>query len=412
MLAAVNILFLAFVCAWIWKRDTQPLHKLFWPALLAKCLAGIGLGIIYSTYYDPSDTFIFFKLACDQADVAREDFGTYLNVLFTKEQGFFLGEYRTVFFSKITSVLALLTGNNYWISSLYFSLLSFFGAWYLSNTIARLFPNFKAAAVLAFLFFPSAVFWSSGIIKESISMAALFFLSAVFLKAWAKERIPVASFLLAIVCGMVIFKLKYYYLAAFLPITLSALIIKYLSEKLYVNRPAVVIALWIVILGCGFAAVTFLHPNFSPAKVLTVITFNNKVFMDVCTPEDVVHYYNLRPTWSSVLINSPWALISGLFRPFIWEANTVFKFITALENFALLVLTIISLRQLRNLFRSSQYLLIISILAYCFVLCIFLALSTPNFGTLARYGAGYLPFFAVLVFNQPFIAKWLSHFGL
>ena len=61
MLAAVNILFLALVCAWIWKRDTQPLHKLFWPALLAKCLAGIALGIIYSTYYDPSDTRVLHE---------------------------------------------------------------------------------------------------------------------------------------------------------------------------------------------------------------------------------------------------------------------------------------------------------------------------------------------------------------
>lgn len=412
MLVAVNLLLLALLCVWIWKRDTQPLHKLFWPALLAKCAAGISLGIIYSTYYDPSDTFIFFKLACDQADIARKDFPAYLNILFAKEHGFFLGEYRTVFFSKITSVLALLTGNNYWVASLYYSLLSFFGAWYLSNTIVRLFPAVKAAAVLAFLFFPSAVFWSSGIIKESISMAGLYFLSAVFLKLWMKERIPVVSALLAVVSMIVIFELKYYYLAAFIPITLAALIVKFLSGKWQLTRRWIVISLWVMVLGCGFAAVTLLHPNFAPAKILNVIAFNNKVFMDVCSPEDVVHYYNLEPTWGSMIINAPWALISGLFRPFLWEANTVFKFITALENLLLLALTIISVRQLKNLWRSPEYLLIISVVAYCFVLCVFLALSTPNFGTLARYGAGYLPFFALLVFNQSCISRWLSRFRL
>lgn len=410
MLAAINIVFLALICFWIWKRDTQPLHKLFWPALLVKCMGGIALGVIYSTYYDPSDTFIFFKLASDQADIARNDFSAWLKILFAKEDGFFLGEYRTVFFSKITSVLALLTGNNYWVSSLYYSLLSFFGAWYLSNTIARLFPGIKAAAVLAFLFFPSVVFWSSGIIKESIAMAALFFLAALFFKLWAKERISILSIVVAVLGIIVIFKLKYYYLAAFLPVTLSALIVKRVSGKFNLTKPVYIIGIFVVVLAIGFAAVTMLHPNFSPAKVLHVITFNNKVFMDVCSPEDVIHYCQLEPTWGSMLINAPWALISGLYRPFVWEANTVFKFITGLENLVLLIMTVLSLRYAKDLFRSSECLLILAVLLYCSILSIFLSLSTPNFGTLARYGAGYLPFFALIVFNQPFVNKWLSRF--
>ena len=168
--------------------------------------------------------------------------------------------------------------------------------------------------------------------------------------------------------------------------------------------------MFLVVLAIGFAAVTLLHPNFSPAKVLHVITFNNKVFMDVCSPEDVIHYYQLEPTWGSMLINSPWALLSGLYRPFVWEANTVFKFIAGLENFVLLIMTILSFRYLKTLFRSAEWLLIFAVLLYCSILSIFLSLSTPNFGTLTRYDAGYLPFFALIVFNQPFVNKWLSRF--
>jgi hypothetical protein len=412
MLAALNILFLALLCVWIWKQDAQPLHRLFWPALATKCIAGIALGVIYSTYYGSSDTFIFFKLASDQADLARENFGEYLNFLFRREEGFYLGEHRTVFFSKVTSVLALLTGNNYWLASLYYSLLSFFGAWHLSNTIARLFPNIKLAAALAFLFFPSAVFWSSGIIKESLAMAALFFLSAQILKIWMKERITVISVVLVIINTIVIFNLKYYYLAVFIPISLSALLVKLLSEKMQLKSSFVVLILWVVVLCCGFAAVTLLHPNFAPEKILNVIMFNNKVFMNACTPDDVAHYYRLEPTWMSMFINAPWALVSGLFRPFVWEANTIFKFITSLENLALLMLAVLSLRHIKSVARSSEFLLTFSVIAYCVVLSVFLALSTPNFGTLARYGVGYLPFFALLVFSQPWVTKWLARVRL
>lgn len=410
MLAAVNIIFLVLITVWLWRRDTSPLHKFYWLALVAKCISGIALGIIYSSYYDSSDTFTFFKLATDQAELARTDFGAYLKFLFSEREGYFLGEHRTIFYTKITSVLALLTGDHYWIVSVYYSLISFFAAWCLTNTIARIFPEYKIAACIAFLFFPSVVFWSSGVIKESLAMAALFFLTTLFLKLWVRERISILSIMLAILCVITIFNLKYYYLAAFIPITLASLTVRWLSVKFDIKRLAGQVLLWLTILIVGFAAVTFLHPNFSPAKILQVVTYNNKIFMDACTPDDVIHFHKLEPTWSSMLINSPWAFVSGLFRPFVWEANTIFKFITGLENLMLLILAILSIPALKNAVRSPNRLLILASILYCTVLSIFLALSTPNFGTLARYGVGYLPFIVLLVFNHPFISKVFARF--
>lgn len=408
MLAAVNCIFLVVMAGWIWKRDTSPLHKFYWPALIAKCMAGVSLGIIYSTYYDTSDTFTFFQLAAEQADLARNDMGSYLNFLFSAQEGYFLGEHRTIFYTKITSVLALLTGNNYWITSVYFSLISFFAAWYVSHTVARIFPEYKAAACIAFLFFPSVVFWSSGIIKESLAMAALFFLTALFLKLWVKERIPILSILLAVICGIIVFNLKYYYLAVFIPVTVSSLIAQRISEKIGIESKGKQILLLTGVLSFGFLAITFLHPNFSPSRILEVVVFSNNVFMDVCTPDDVIHFYKLEPTWASILINAPWAFISGLFRPFVWEANTIFKFITGVENLMLLILTIFAIPYLKSIVHSPHRLLILAVILYCAVLSIFLALSTPNFGTLARYGAGYLPFVALIVFRQPAVAKAFS----
>lgn len=407
MLAALNIIFLLLIALWIWKRDASLLHKFYWPALIAKCTAGISLGIIYSTYYQTSDTFTFFRLAVEQADLARDDFDSYLKFLFSKQEGYFLGEHRTFFYTKITSLLALVTGNNYWITSLYYSLVSFLAAWYLANTIARLFPEFSMAACIAFLFFPSVVFWSSGIIKESLAMAAMFFIVALFLKLWMKERISILAIVPGIVCGIIIFNLKYYYLAALIPITASAYVAQRLNEKLTIESPLKQGVLWVCIMVCGFLLITFLHPNFSLPRILEIIAFNNRLFMDVCTPDDVIHYYNLEPTWGSILMNAPWAFISGLFRPFVWEANTIFKFITGVENLALLMLAIFVVPQLKKAIYSPHRLLILAGILYCAVLSIFLALSTPNFGTLARYGAGYLPFVALLLFQQPVVRKLL-----
>ena len=403
-----NVVLLLLIAGWAWKKDDHLLHKLYWPALAVKVSAGIALGIIYSTYYPVSDTFTFFRLAADKADLARTDFSSYLNFIFSTSEGYFLGEHRTIFYTKITSVFALITGNNYWLTAVYYSLLSFFSAWYLTKTITRVFPEYKIAACIAFLFFPSVVFWTSGIVKESLAMTALFFLTAVFLKVWAKEKISIISILFAIVSVWTIFNLKYYYLAVFIPVTVSALLVRWLCAVLKIEAAYKQLMLWICLLVVGFILITFLHPNFSPGKVLIVIAANNKIFMDACTPDDVIHFYNLQPTWSSMLINSPWALISGLFRPFVWEANTIFKFITGLENLVLLILAVTSLRSLKEAVLSRHRLLIFSAILYCSILSIFLALSTPNFGTLARYGVGFLPFLVLLVMNHPRVTKPLS----
>lgn len=408
MLAILNCILLLLAAFWLWRRDESVLHKFYWPALIAKCSAGLALGIIYSTYYETSDTFTFFQLAADQANLARNDLGSYLNYLFSEREGYFLGEHRTIFYIKITSLFALITGNNYWITSIYFSLLSFFAAWYLTNTIARFFPAYKIAACIAFLFFPSVVFWSSGIIKESLAMTALFFLATLFLKRWMKERISIVAVLAGIVCGIVIFNLKYYYLAACIPVTVSALTAQWLCEKVGIQNGLRQIMIFAGFLVSGFLIITLLHPNLSPTRVLEIVAYNNGVYMDVCTPDDVIHYYNLEPTWISMLINAPWALISGLFRPFVWEANTIFKFITGVENLLLLILAIVALRDSRNILHAPNRLLVLACIVYCAVLSIFLALSTPNFGTLARYGVGYLPFVVLLVCNQPWVTKLLA----
>ncbi len=400
-----NIGVLLLISFWIWKKDSALLHKLYWPALTVKVLAGTSLGIIYSTYYPVSDTFTFFQLAADRADAGRLDFSSYLNFLVSKNEGYFLGEHRTVFYTKFTSVFALITDNNYWLTAAYYSLLSFFSAWYLTKTIARLFPGYKIAACIAFLFFPSVVFWSSGVIKESLTMTALFFLITVFVKAWAKEKITFPSILLAFIAMWIIFNLKYYYLAVFLPVTFSALLARWICSKTKIESANQQLLVWVCLLSSGFFLTTFLHPNFSPDKLLSIIVANNKVFMDACTPDDVIHFYNLQPTASSILINSLWALISGLFRPFVWEANTIFKFITGLENLVLLTLALISLRSLKEGWESKQRLLIYSSIMYCVVLSVFLALSTPNFGTLARYGVGFLPILVLLVMNEPRITR-------
>src|SRR5690606_35684717 len=100
-----------------------------------------------------------------------------------------LHDRRALLFSKIVSLFYVISFGNYWICTLYFSFFSFLGAWYLVRKITVFFPDKIAGAMIAFLFFSGVVFWSSGIIKESLAMTAIFFLSGIFLVLWFDQKV-------------------------------------------------------------------------------------------------------------------------------------------------------------------------------------------------------------------------------
>lgn len=395
---------------WVWKKETSTIRKFYWPALLLKLLAGIALGIVYTVYYPESDVVHFFKAAVELSQEARTDFSGYLNTLFSQADGYYLGEARTLFFVKVASVITLFANANFWITSLYFSLISFLAAWKLAKSVALYFPEYALASAIAFLFLPSCVFWSSGMIKEALAMAGMYLLATVFLKIWMKDKVSLLDFLVVVLSAWVVWKVKYYFIALFIPIMVVGWTVRKLIINWKIKSIGAELLLWLGLLMLGLVAVTFVHPNFLLNRLPDVVVNNYQSFIRISSPHDVIRYFNLEATWVSMMVNSPWAMFSGLFRPFLWEADSIFKGVAALENVVLLILSLLALPSLMKLKTSPHRWLVVSLIAYCLLLCTFLALSTPNFGTLVRYRVGFLPFLVVLIANRPLFNKVLSKF--
>lgn len=414
-IAVLNIGFLVFISHRVWRKDQSQLRKFFWPALILKLIAGILLGLVYAYYYTVGDTFNYFDDGVKLADVARSDFKSYLSFLWSGDDSFpvwsdlVYKQPRAMFLSKITSVFCILTGNNYWIISLYFSTITFFSTWIFSKKIATLYSHTKSAVVVGFLFFPSVVFWSAGIIKESLAMAALYFLCFLFLKIWEREFLKPSEWLLALVSIWVLWNLKYYYVAIFFPIVVTSLALRFILTRVRVSGLTGKILLWCSLFFVPLVLVTVLHPNFYPQRFLEVVVSSYYQYQAISDPEDLIHYHSLRATPVSVLQNMPLALFSGFFRPFLTEATTILQLLIALENLLLLVLSASAFTQVKKLMNSRHRLLLFSIVMYAIFLCVFLALSTPNFGTLSRYRVGFLPFLVLLItLENPLIHKLMA----
>lgn len=382
------------------KRSTD--FRPFMSAALAlKLFAGICLGLMYLHYFPGGDTFVYFDDAAKLAALAWKDPSSYFNILFftrgVESASLALLEPRALFFTKLTSVVSLITGNNYWAISFYFSFVSFLAACHLVGVIRRNLPSCATAAVVAFLFMPSVVFWTSGVLKESLAMAAFFFLAALFLKIWFHNRMLLWEWALSVLAVWVFWNLKYYYAGAFIAIAVASLLYKRTLSGRTAHSAGVEAIGWVMFLLVPAILVTFLHPNFYLDRLPDVIVSNNAVYNEMSDPGEYVVFYHLSPTAWSILINTPWALFSGLFRPLAWEASSLVQLAQAMENTLLLLLFCISIMGWGRYARSRHRLLILAVVTFVLGTCAFVTLSAPNFGTLSRYRVGYIPFFTFIV---------------
>lgn len=413
----LGILFFG-IFAWIVitvLRAQADMKNFFLTGLVMKCVAGICVGALYTYHYRTGDMLLFFSNASRLVSLAETDFVSYLNYTFTSEftnnhsVSIEFSDKRAILMVKIVSLFGLLSFDNYWIVSVYMSVVSFLGAWFLVRQINIAFPVATAPALVAFLFFPSVTFWTSGLIKETLAMAGLYFLCGILIQFCTYKKITVVNLMFAAVSVFLLWSLKYYFAGILFAIAGATIIYRLMpGTRMSDMKGGWPYLLWAGILIFLVGGVTFLHPNFHVDRLLEVMVTNYDAFVTFSEPGTTIIFDNLEPTLTSMLQNSPKALFSGLFRPLFFDAHNNLAVLLSIENLALLVLSVIAGIHVRKIFSTNVSILLCAIVVYVILLAIFITLSTPNLGTLARYRVGYLPFFVFLILLAPPIVARLQ----
>jgi len=396
------------IIVWLFKRSRhEPLKPWFFFTLVLKIGAGIVLGLIYIYVYKGGDTITYHKAATILSEFARNDPGKYFNfILFSDDipEGFtfYLEQPRALLFTKIVSIFAIITHNNYWLISIYFSLFSFAGTWLLANRISTYFPSYKIAALVGFLLFPTMVFWSSGLLKESISMGCIGLFTYVFLPFFRDMKINVVQGMILFISAISLWALKYYFAGILFSVAIALFI-----SKIIINNPRFVftkgrsvfrIYLFVfVVLSLG---VSFLHPNLNPLNILTVLEQNHFQIIAMSDPENLVNFINFGSGITYFIVNIPISLFGGLFLPLPWSLPDYFGVLTGIFNLFVLVLAVFKFFRIKKNETTDLNLLGTGLILYIFILAILLTFSTPNFGTLERYKISFLPFFLLLIMHE------------
>jgi hypothetical protein len=424
---------------WLKKRyEQEPLSAFFIPGMMLKLMAGVGYGLLYIVYYqETGDSFNYFQDACHLTALAHHDFMGYVRLLFFNEYFPELDPFisshvwrseRTFMMIKLVSIFNLLTGDNYWLTGFYFSFFSFWGMWQVANALSRLFPRSSYAALLALVFFPSTIFFSSGLSKESLALASIGFMLARFLGYLEPQKRSYSYHLgtsLIYLIGIVILALmRFYYLAALLACMgafVGTVLVLAQLKKLNIQLPAygqvlLMFGLSAFLLWIATLSSPLLHLDY----FWYAVVYSHNLSYILSDYNDLIHYstwggngyITLDANWKNMFINVPLAFISALFRPFIWETGgNKLKIIYSLENLAVMIFSVWTIIFFwKEKYKSTYYLktntlLLTALGMYLVVLLSLIALASPNLGSLARYRVGGYPFFVYVVLLP--LSDWL-----
>jgi hypothetical protein len=272
---------------------------------------------------------------------------------------------------------------------------------------ANIDPTFRWPVAIAALFVPSFVFWSSGLIKEAVVVAA-FGWSFFGLHLWIRERRPVPGGALMMAGAAPMLLIKPYIL---FPLVLAGGSWYYWARSLKQGRvrirpvhfalAAVLGVGGIVVLGQYFPEYSLDNFAAQTSTLQQIGRYGGSAFaLGDETPTTLIGQFAYAPA----------ALLTSLFRPFIFEVHNIPSLVNALET---TVLTILFVRILltRNLGNVRRQIAENPLLVFCvvFVLAFGIAvgLSSSNMGTLSRYRSPLLPFFVVLllVLGKPLRAR-------
>ncbi|MDA0196519.1 MAG: hypothetical protein O2887_11270 [Bacteroidetes bacterium] len=372
-----------------------------------KIVFAVAAGFIYKIYYGGGDTLTFYKGAISLNQYLNDGLFVYLNHLIDPINYGNLTEPRTEFFIRMVSVVSLFSFENYWIISIYFSVLSFLCCWVLFVDLIKDKDFFKPA-IMATLLLPSVLFWSSGLLKETVALMGIMMICWALIPFINKKRIPTFRVVLAVIGFYIIYSLKYYY-AATIALVLFPLIVSLIVKRSFPKKQIVrVYGVYLISFLAPLAVINYMHYNFHYSRILTVIVDNFLLYGQNSESFNQISYNGLEPTLASIGINFPYAVFGALFRPLPWESWNFISFLISMENLILLALFIYSLYHWKH-FLKYDSLILITALIFVIITSGALALSTPNFGTLSRYTSLLKPILVLVIMHYGNVYQELSH---
>lgn len=309
---------------------------------------------------------------------------------------------------RFVSIISFFTLGKYLLTNLVFSLLAFTGAWKLFLFFYEQYPHMHRKFAIAILYLPTFVFWSSGILKDSICIASIGWITYSLYQLFVKRSSLIKNTVYLLIFGYLLWSIKPYILISYVPFFFLYLILKNVSM---VNSKAVKLVLAPVLIIGSMLAFSRILDNLKEEMgqyAVGSLTKNVKNMNDAYENQNrndnssmFTYGTEFDGSITGLVKMAPVFIGTTFFRPFIWESKKLSTLLSSLEGMALLIFTIMVFYKAG--FKTAFQTLTKNPLAlYCFLFSMLFALfvgaTTLNFGSLCRYKIPCMPFFVISIF--------------
>lgn len=374
------------------------------------------LGIIYQFYYGGGDTFNYFthgsrwiweaflddpilglKLLMESGgERAGETFQWSQHIWYYRDQHSF-----TVV--RIAAFFDLFTLHTYSATSLFFATFSLSGLWAFYSAVMEKYPGNAKRLSIAILFVPSVIFWGSGILKDTITLGALGWVSWACIWIVDLKGIRLLYLFVLVVNSFLILSIKSYILICYLPLVFVWLYFQYQSKIRNMVIKLVFGPILLVVFGiAGYLALD------------QISSYNEKYALDNIAERAAITAYDIRYGWgartggdggydigipdgtvSGMIKLLPSAINVSLFRPYLWEVRNPLMLLAAAESIVVLILSLYLFIYKKGIIGLLKDPFIVFCFLFALLFAFAVGVSTANFGTLMRYKIPMFPFYGI-----------------
>ena len=405
------------------KNQKNPLYKQYYiRGLNYKFFGSIAFAFIYLYYYKGGDTISFYWATAPLYKLFFTDplwFFKFVSGLDTRYPGvcgmeaaqhgviYMLRGSATLTTIRIASLINIFCLNSFTVLAISFAYISYLFIWRLFILFASIYPKLSKEFAIAFLMIPSAIFWGSGLSKDTIMNGSIMALVYCFYKLFILKKVTFRHVFMFLVAAYIIALIRGFILFTVLP-CLMLMTVVYYRNSINNSFLRFVVGPVFILIGVG-ASYLLIHSLGDSVQSYKLDSLAQKAegFRSWHTylgkTEGGSSYTiggDIEYTPTGILKQAPVAIVTTLFGPFVWQIRNFVMLLSGVESLAFLYFTIQLLFN-RKIYRLLNVLfsdpIVVFCLSFIFVLSIAIGLTSFNYGALVRYKIPILPFFATAI---------------
>jgi hypothetical protein len=319
-------------------------------------------------------------------------------------QGYFRIE-NNYMVTRLVTIFAFFSFSRYLIINLFFAMLAFSGVWRLYRFFYSLYPHLHKQLAIAILYLPTVIFWSSGILKDSICMGALGWITYSLYEILFKKNRIFINTIIVVAAGYMLVIVKVYILVSYLPFFGLFLFLKNISNIRSTFLKVFIVFTLIITSLSLFTQIMSKFKETLGEYGGESITKSVERHQSAYANKEATSSFSLGVEFDGSLLSlikiGPAAIIATLYRPFLWESRNLTTLLSSFESLFIIIFTL-SVLFIYGPFHFVNVCIKNPTVIYCILFSLLFAMfvgaTTPNFGSLVRYKIPCMPFYLIALF--------------